>query len=191
MTELELLSVFNGFHTADWYEIAVSFSGRLTDWVAVKYKEAPALTVGVVVALLLPVVATSGVLVRLTFGKRRNKSAEDHVPPTVRTRPRSAWRHAAWLEFADSSIPNYQIRSALVRIGREADNDLTLNDPKVHRYHAVVERTPDAEYMITYLGDPDRAGLRVNGESTQRQRLRGGEILEIGSIKLRFVISTD
>ena len=53
----------------------------------------------------------------------------------------------------------------------------------------LLERSPDAEFMISYIGDPDHDGLLINGHAAQRQRLRGGEVLEIGAIKLRFALS--
>ena len=191
MTELELFSFFNDFDTSSWYETARLSAHQLTEWIEVKYRESPALTLGVGAALSLPALATSGVLVRLLFGRRGKHHAVSDQPATVRTRPQSTWRQSAWLEFTQSSVARHRIGPGITRIGRETDNDLCISDPTVHRYHAVLEQTPDTEYLITYIGDPDRAGLLVDGKRVDRCRLRGGEILEIGAIRLRFAIRAD
>jgi len=191
MTELEFFSFFNDFDTASWLESARLSARQLTEWVEIKYREAPALTFGVAVALSLPAVATSGVLLRLLFARRGRHHALRDTPATVRTRPQSTWRQSAWLEFTQTNAARYRVRPGITRIGRETDNDLCISDPTVHRYHAVLEQTPDTEYLITYIGDPDRTGLLVDGQSVDQYRLRGGEILEIGSIRLRFAISAD
>jgi len=191
MTELELLSFFNGFDIANLLETAQLYAVRLAEWVQSNYQTAPALTFGVAVALALPVLATSGVVLRVLFRRRDLSKADSALPTTVRTRPHSTWRQAAWVEFTGSRTASYRVRQGIIRIGREADNDLCISDPTVHRYHAVLEQTPDAEYLITYIGDPDRDGLLIDGKPVERQRLRGGEIIEIGSTRLRFAISTD
>lgn len=188
MVEIDSFNFFNDFDATDWFGLFHAYGDSLLGWARNKYHESPALMFGVAVALAVPVLALSGVLLRTLSAQRR---AELGLPAerTVRTRPASSWRQAAYLEFADSSIARFKIDSGMVRIGRERDNDLCMTDPTLHRYHAVLERTPDAEYYIAYVGDPDRDGLFVDGQPFARKRLRGGEVLQIGAIKLRFTLS--
>lgn len=185
MTNFEYVSFFNAFDWASGLAVAREWIELALNWIQIKYVEAPALVLGLAFALALPAIATTGALVRYVLSKSERLDAA--VPPTVRTRPISSWRQNAYLEVAGDE--NYPINQGIVRIGRESDNDLRLSHPTVHRYHAVLERTPEAEYMISYIGDPDHDGLRINGQAAQRQRLRGGEELEIGAIKLRFALS--
>ncbi len=185
MPNFDYAVFFNAIDGSTWLAAMGAWLAYLLGWIQIKYAEAPALVLGLGVALALPAIATTGAIVRLLL---RGSRAPDIDPiPTVKTRPLSAWRQSAFLVLAGNN--SYEINQGMVRIGRESDNDLCLSDPTVHRYHAVLERSPDAEFMISYIGDPDHDGLLINGRAAQRQRLRGGEVLEIGSIKLRFALS--
>jgi len=185
MPNFEFLGFFNAFDGFVWLTAIRDWIEQFFVWLQTKYIEAPALILGVGVALAVPTIATAGALIRLMArGKSPPETTDDH---TVRTRPISVWRQNASLVMPDNS--QYPIGQGILRIGREADNDLRLSDPSVHRYHAVLERSPEAEYIISYVGDPDHDGLLINGLAAHRQRLRGGEVLEIGAIKLRFSVS--
>ncbi len=171
-----------------WRAVLVENGTWLRDWVLNSYAESPALVLGVGFALALPLVATLGVIVRQLLGVAGRATGRPELPtPTL---PPSAWRQSAWLEHADRSEHSFPLRQSLVRIGRERDNDVCLGDPNVARYHAVLERTPEAEYIISYIGDPAGRGLVINGRPVQRQRLRGGEVLEFGARRMRFSIAT-
>jgi pSer/pThr/pTyr-binding forkhead associated (FHA) protein len=74
----------------------------------------------------------------------------------------------------------------MVRIGREADNDICLQEKTVHRYHAVIRRTTDGEVIITDLSGPDGNGVLVNGTRIGEGRLKRGDVLAIGEVKLNF-----
>ena len=182
MPNFEYAGFINAFDATTWLASMRDWIVVLLGWIQIKYAEAPALVLGLGVALALPAIATTGAIVRLLM--RGSHAPDMTAVPTVRTRPVSVWRQSAYLELAGNN--SYEINQGIVRIGRESDNDLCLSDPTVHRYHAVLERSPDAEFMISYIGDPDHDGLLINGHAAQRQRLRGGEVLEIGAIKLRF-----
>ena len=188
MLDTVFFAFFTSFDGAAWLAAVRDPAAGLLNWVGTNYAKAPALVLGLGVALAIPAIATTGALLRALLRPSRRR------PPTViasgeqHTRPASAWRQRAWLERADNVGARYRIAKGIMRIGRETDNDLCLMEPTVHRYHAILERTPEAEYYITYIGDPDLDGLRIDGRAARRQRLRGGEILEIGAIKLRFAM---
>lgn len=184
-----LTGVSSAADHGSWLVAISASNAQFVDWITAKYSQAPALVLGVGLALALPALAVSAALIRMILrNTSSNSSVDTFESRTVRTVPISAWDQSASLEMTDNSC--YPIQQSIVRIGRETDNDLCLCDPTVHRYHAVLERSPDAEYSIRYVGDPDRDGLLINGRAAQRQRLRGGEVLEIGAIKLRFAVST-
>ena len=186
---MDISSFFNDFDISSWSDLIAFLrlhALQSTEWVRTKYQEAPALVLGVGAALALPAIAILGTLLRLMFTRPTPRCpVEDR---TQRTQPASVWRQQAWLEFANSSMAGFHLNQEIVRIGRESDNDLCLSDPTVHRYHAVLEHTPEAEYFVSYIGDPEHNGLFVDGHPVERHRLRGGEILQIGSIKLRFAL---
>lgn len=185
MLNFDYPGFFNAFDDSIGLFAVRDWLAQIFIFVQTKYAEAPALVLGVAIALTIPAIATAGAIVRMMT--RTVQPADSETIRTVRTRPISAWRQSACLEMPDNT--SYPINQGIIRIGREADNDLRLTDPTIHRYHAVLERSPDAEFTISYVGDPDHDGLRINGTAAQRQRLRGGEVLEIGAIKLRFSVS--
>jgi pSer/pThr/pTyr-binding forkhead associated (FHA) protein len=74
----------------------------------------------------------------------------------------------------------------MVRIGREADNDICLSTKTVHRYHAVIRRTTDGEVLITDLSGAEGNGVRINGVRAAEARLKKGDVIEIGEVKMRF-----
>lgn len=185
MPNFDFAGFFNAFDATASFWAASDGLARSWQWIETKYTESPALILGLGVALLLPVIATAGVLVRLALGAGQRRDFAEQAAP--RTQPLSVWRQHAHLEMVDRS--SYEITQGIVRIGREVDNDLCLSHPTVHRYHAVLERSPEAEFVISYIGDPEHPGLLVNGEAVQRQRLRGGEALQLGAIELRFSVS--
>jgi pSer/pThr/pTyr-binding forkhead associated (FHA) protein len=71
-----------------------------------------------------------------------------------------------------------------LRLGRDADNDLTLPDKKVSRHHAIL-RQQGVVYRIIDLDSGN--GTFVNGKRiTDPTVLRNGDIVLIGDTKLIF-----
>lgn len=69
-----------------------------------------------------------------------------------------------------------------LRLGREADNDLTLPDKKASRHHAILQRQ-GAVYQIIDL--KSSSGTYVNGKRiTEPTLLKNGDIVLIGDTKL-------
>jgi phosphoserine phosphatase RsbU/P len=64
-------------------------------------------------------------------------------------------------------------------IGRSADQDLVLHDPRVSRKHAVIVREGDV-YAIVDQGSTH--GSYVNGERINRADLKDGDALHMGSL---------
>ena len=153
-------------------------------WLAREYRETPAIVLGVGFALMIPPVAVVAMLFR-----RRPKSRPRSVVAVPRTVPASAWRVQGILFAANNSGDRHIIGHGLVRIGREEDNDVQLAHRTVHRYHAIIERTPEAEFVITDVSGGGGNGVRVDGQRVERARLRGGELIEIGRAQMRFQLS--
>ena len=93
------------------------------------------------------------------------------------------------LIVANSSGEIHEVGHGLVRIGREKDNDVQLVHKTVHRYHAIVERTAEAEFYIIDVSGAGGNGVRVDGERIERARLRGNELIEVGRARLRFQLA--
>lgn len=74
----------------------------------------------------------------------------------------------------------------LVRIGRHQENDIRLEDKTVHRYHALLHRSPDGDFLIRDLSGQAGNGVYVNGMRIEQAALRSGDLVELGSVRLRF-----
>lgn len=77
-------------------------------------------------------------------------------------------------------------RTTLMRIGREPDNELVLTEPTVHRYHAAIERTLDAGYVITDLSGDKGNGVLVNARRITKAQLGDGDEIRLGAAVLGF-----
>jgi hypothetical protein len=97
----------------------------------------------------------------------------------------SAWPTEAWVEVGGTG-QRHVIGRAMLRIGREADNDICLSEKTVHRYHAVIRRTTDGEVVVTDLSGADGNGVMINGARVGEGRLSKGDVIGVGDVKLRF-----
>ncbi|MCX6904687.1 MAG: FHA domain-containing protein [Verrucomicrobia bacterium] len=74
-----------------------------------------------------------------------------------------------------------------LQIGRAAGAHLPLEDKGVWNQHACVRFLPGEGFLLeAYPG----ALMRVNGERTEKSRLRNGDTIEFGSAKVRFWLSS-
>ncbi|MCD9194317.1 ABC transporter ATP-binding protein/permease [Streptomyces albireticuli] len=98
------------------------------------------------------------------------------APPPAR-RPSSVSLPAATGTFRQPTSVR-PLPSRTVRIGRGADNDLTVDDLVVSRRHAELRALPDGGYEIVDLGSHN--GTYLNGSLVHRAPVRPGDIIGIG-----------
>jgi hypothetical protein len=160
------------------------------------YERAPTLVIALCAFLVLPAVALVSWLVQLVAGRRARRAAIRAAqlragdPEPTTEMPTGAdiplWSHEAWLTVQSGGAGTLSLDSRLVRIGRHQDNDVRLPDTTVHRYHAVIERTRDEEFVITDLSGEDGNGVRINGARQSRAQLSDGDVIELGRARLKF-----
>jgi hypothetical protein len=162
---------------------------QINSWLGDSYHRAPALMLVLAVLVALPPLAIAGMVMRRQKGASPDKTIRIPRPTlrparetTVRTEL-SAWPTEAWVELAGR---RHVIGRAMLRVGREADNDICLQEKTVHRYHAVIRRTTDGEVIITDLSGPSGNGVLVNGARVGESRLKAGDAIAIGEVKLNF-----
>jgi len=163
------------------------------------YQRVPALVVILSALLILPAVALVSWFVQATRRRKARRSAvraarrraqartrtrATTVAPIARSIP--AWPSQAWLTIDDGKTGTLPLQGQTVSIGRHEDNDIRLPDAAVHRYHAVIERTSNAEFVITDLSGTGGNGVRVNGERQARAQLLDGDLIELGRTKMKF-----
>jgi len=115
------------------------------------------------------------------------------MPPSI---PPVPVLPAAWLTIrlpvpAGQPVPPqggqkvYRIEKPVVKIGRQLDNDIIVEDKRVSRYHAQIKYQSDGQFTIYDLGSTN--GITVNGTPHLRQHtLRSGDQFTIGSYDFYF-----
>lgn len=72
---------------------------------------------------------------------------------------------------------SYPLRKKVINIGRESDNDIVLDDPKVSRQHAKMKIEGDS-YVIYDLASSN--GTFVNNQRITNEMLQDGDEIKIG-----------
>jgi len=181
---------------------ASDVGGELQKWVMDSFQRAPALVLGLAALLTLPPLAVLGWLFGLGRRKATPRSGGERTvairrergpllagkppPPERRTTAGPIWPTESWLETTGAEASRHRIGNAVIRIGREADNEICLPQKTVHRYHAAVHRTSDAEVLITDLASADGNGVIVNGKRVREARLENGDVIRLGEAELIF-----
>ena len=88
------------------------------------------------------------------------------------------------LEFNQEVLKDYPIRSRSITIGRQEDNTIVLDNPRVSGYHARIDKT-GSDYVLTDLQSTN--GTFVNNENVVSRRLLHGDCIRIGEHVLLFV----
>lgn len=167
---------------------------KLVDLLSATYDRAPALILGLLVLLALPPLALIGVAIRRPSqaeasestrlyrrqgrGRLKEAGSAENLGPL--------WPSDAWLELQGGERRDFE--GSIVRIGRDADNDICLDDKTVHRYHAAIRRTDEAAYVVTDLSSAGGNGVLVNGERILEEALLSdGDKIELGQSSITFV----
>lgn len=76
------------------------------------------------------------------------------------------------------------IHAPIVNIGRQHDNHIILDDPRISRHHAQI-RLRFGQYMLFDLGS--RVGTRVNDQPVQEAVLNSGDVIALADARLIYV----
>ncbi|TWT93792.1 ATP-binding protein [Stieleria varia] len=79
---------------------------------------------------------------------------------------------------------HHVLSGALVRIGREASNEIQLLDSEASRHHAEIAIAGTGECVLADLSSSN--GTKVNGARITSRQLRSGDRIEIGSSMMIF-----
>jgi FHA domain len=188
-------------------ELATQAWGNSYVWALENYGRTPALMVGLAALLLLPPLAlASGLISRLTLPRQsapsrsRDTREEGQLNAMIAATLQSsatqidapdhpanmAWPREAWLTAERQSHLRYNMPRELLSIGRGEDNDLVLDEATVHRYHAIIQRTPEALFLIKDLGGPGGNGVFVNDERVTEAHLLDADRISLGAATLVF-----
>jgi hypothetical protein len=92
----------------------------------------------------------------------------------------------AFLEMCDATQTKHPITISSLKIGRGQHNDFVLRNDSVSGNHCVLNRSREGEWSITDLNSGN--GVVVNGNQVQQARLQHGDTIELGELKMRFLL---
>ena len=89
---------------------------------------------------------------------------------------------------AGRTVANLPLAPGRVKIGRTANNDVTLDSKYISREHCELVTVSDGTQVHTILVDLGSSnGTIVNGNRIKRHRLQQGDIVQIGDFEMRCV----
>ena len=89
------------------------------------------------------------------------------------------------------AIKRFPINKASIRIGRETDNDIFIDDKVVSMKHAEIEMVDNPDkagakaYFIKDLGSTN--STYVNGKKIAHRRLKNNDLIRIGLNDFKFI----
>lgn len=92
----------------------------------------------------------------------------------------------AWLEMCDAQQTRHPVRIPNLKIGRGQHNDFVLRNDSISGNHCVLDRNREGEWSITDLNSGN--GVVINGTLIKQAALRQGDTIELGELKMRFLL---
>ncbi len=83
-------------------------------------------------------------------------------------------------------VDSHELSDKKIKVGKLASSQLHLDDPKVSRIHAVLERQGDGTYQAIDLGSA--SGTYINGTKITKGVVRNGDELRFGETTVRVTI---
>ena len=174
-----------------WLQTTMRTARQAVGVVLAGYERAPVLVTVLSALLVVPAAALVSLLVRRAVRLAKRKRRQSPLTGDWRRGPRPgpnvpAWPAQAWLSIEGEATGAHPVAGEMIRIGRHPDNEVWLTDTSVHRYHAVIHRTEDADFFITDLSGDEGNGVRVNGTRRLRSPLADGDVIELGKARITF-----
>jgi hypothetical protein len=154
------------------------------------YQRSPILVIGLAIAGVLPLLA-GGVALGHALRRRRETAVVRAAAP-VNEGARIGDK--AWIEFvpgSDGAPAPVMFAGEMLRLGRHSDNDIALEHASVHRHHALIQRTPDQEFVLVDLTAGTGNVLLLNDRRVDRAALRDGDRITLGAAVVTFHIGAD
>lgn len=83
----------------------------------------------------------------------------------------------------DRELQRYPILRTTTRVGRDASNDVVIDNPGVSRFHASIAFDGD-RCVVNDAGSSN--GIFVNGQASERHRLEDGDAIQLGKFKVVY-----
>ena len=88
--------------------------------------------------------------------------------------------------MCDAQQTRHPVRMSTLKIGRGQHNDFVLRNDSVSGNHCVLNCNREGQWGITDLDSGN--GVVLNGESVRQAPLKHGDVIELGELKMRFLL---
>ncbi len=88
------------------------------------------------------------------------------------------------VRLKDRMVRRVPVTRVATRIGRDASNDVVIDNDGVSRHHAILRYEPNTGGFLIH--DTSSNGISVRGASTRVARLEDGDVIQIGKFTLVF-----
>ena len=151
------------------------------------YQRSPVMVMGLGLAAVLPWLA---VVVAITRAMRRRAERRSMEARPVRDPVPLAAK--AWIDIGEGADrAPIAFTGEILRIGRHSDNDIALEHNAVHRHHALIQRTPDDEFVLMDLTAGTGNETLLNGRPAARAALQDGDRIALGDTILTFHLGVE
>lgn len=154
-------------------------------WLAEAYERSPVLVMGLALAGFLPLVAGC-----FAFGRGLWRRAAHRAHDVTPSRDPAPLADKAWIDIGADRAP-LVFTGEILRIGRHSDNDIALEHNAVHRHHALIQRTPDGEFVLMDLTAGTGNETLLNGRPAARAALKDGDRIALGDTILTFHLGVE
>jgi hypothetical protein len=159
------------------------------------YGRSPILVIGLAISGVLPLLAGVVALGRAMRQRREKVAVRAPAPSNDGARIGDK----AWIEIAsgsdgvgDGASAPVMFTGEMLRIGRHSDNDIALDHASVHRHHALIQRTPDREFVLVDLTAGTGNVLLLNDRRVERAcGLRDGDRITLGETAVTFHLGAE
>ena len=179
-----------------WQQTAILAARQVMGVIVAGYEKAPVLVIVLSALLVLPVVALASWVLRAVGWLVKGMERQGALPAQPVREPDAEADEPsrptqAWLSVEGETAGKHPITGEMMRIGRHPDNEIWLTEASVHGYHAVIQRTEDAGFVITDLSGQEGNGVRVNGTRRASSPLANGDVIELGKARITFAMAAN
>ena len=165
-----------------WGELSVAaMTGLELGWA-----RTPAVFIGIASVLTVPLLAQFLPLMRTLASPGRAAAGAEGRARAGALEQRS-FLAPAWIEIdSRHGGRNLELTREMLRIGYGSDNDLPLPGEGHDSVHALIRRTPEAEFVVVDLSGDAGPGIAVNGYRLSSACLVDGDRIALGSYSMVF-----
>ena len=180
---LVAVAVVIGLSRSGW---SGDISAEIMRGIELGWSRSPAIAIGIASFLSVPFLARLTPSVRALFIPDRSAAETAARRARMMADPPRSFMTKAWIEIDGARGRGLELTREIARIGHGADADLRLPGEDGDGVHALIRRTPEAEFVVIDVGGVGGPGLTVNGQRLSSATLRDGDNIALGANAIVF-----